>query len=370
MPKRLARTAGDLQSLFLRLEELTLANSGADVFEETLKFLCAKWIDETFGSGVFANPTKAAVDACVVRAAQTWPGILQKPYRLELDDATAMACAALLAPFSMHDAGSSIDSLFETLLSRTGKGQKGQFFTPRYVVDFCVTMLAPMVHERVIDPACGSGAFLTECMSRGILNIAGFDIDSRAVRIAKLLLLRSGGDPNCIQQADMLRGGAQYNATFDCVLSNPPFAGDVIDQQLLSRYELGAARKRVDRDVLFLERCLQLVRPGGRIAVILPHNKFAGAGSLYARKWLLERAEVLAVVGLGRRTFLPHTHQKANVLVARRREGPRNGQEIPIFFALSEQDGKDARGRPTPHDLEEISQAYTHFRAREYASWR
>ena len=365
MPKRLARTAGDLQSLFLRLEELTLANSGADVFEETLKLLCAKWIDETLARGIFANPSKAGIDDCIVRAAQAWPDILSQPYRLALDEATAVACAALLAPFSMRDAGPSIDSLFETLLSRTGKGQKGQFFTPRYVVDFCVTMLAPQSGERIVDPACGSGAFLTECMQRGIANVAGFDIDSRAVRIAKLLVLRSGGDPRVIEQTDMLRGGAGHNGTFDCVLSNPPFAGDVIDHQLLARYELGVTRKRADRDVLFLERCLQLVRPGGRMAVILPHNKFAGAGSFYARKWLLERAEVLAVIGLGRRTFLPHTHQKANVLIARRRSSPRNHDETPIFFALSERDGKDARGRAAPHDLRDISDAYEQFRARE-----
>jgi Type I restriction-modification system methyltransferase subunit len=131
---------------------------------------------------------------------------------------------------------------------------------------------------------------------------------------------------------------------FDVVLTNPPFAGDV-GCEYADAYEL-ARGHRVERDVLFLERCVELLRPQGRLAIVLPHNKVGAERWAYLRAWLLERVAVVAVVGLGRNTFRPHTSQKACVVIGCKRPKPtRHFRDEEILFFISERDGKDHRGR-------------------------
>jgi len=145
------------------------------------------------------------------------------------------------------------------------------------------------------------------------------------------------------------------------VLTNPPFAGDVGDAYG-EHYELARGR-RVERDVLFIERCVSLLRPGGRFAIVLPHNKVGGDAWAFVRAWLLERTQVVAVLGLGRNTFQPHTSQKACVVIGQKRARPvalEAARDEEIVFFLGERDGKDHRGRvvrgadgAVDHDLAE-----------------
>src|SRR5262249_26126863 len=114
-----------------------------------------------------------------------------------------------------------------------------------------------------------------------------------------------------------------------------------------------------ERDVLFLERCVDLLRPGGRMAIVLPHNKFAMGAWGYVREWLLRKARVLAGVGLGRHTCLPRTHQKASILFAEKsEEGTARFKDGNVFFAISERDGKNSKGqlmtRPGAEDVEAV----------------
>jgi type I restriction enzyme M protein len=110
------------------------------------------------------------------------------------------------------------------------------------------------------------------------------------------------------------------------------------------------------------------------MAIVLPHNKFATDSFAYMREWLLGKARVLAVVGLGRHTFLPHTHQKASVLFLQKIEGKEMKKDYPIFFSISERDGKNSKGQfihrnPTAeclwervdHDFTEIENGFMAF---------
>lgn len=139
----------------------------------------------------------------------------------------------------------------------------------------------------------------------------------------------------------------------------------------------------MERDVLFLERCVELLNPGGRLAIVLPHNKLASSFYSYVREWLVERVRVVAVIGLGRNTFLPHTHQKTSILFAERRtERRRQAGKERIFFGISERDGKDSQGnlvwRADPsrglwagldHDLDELVHAFGEFARAEGLHW-
>src|SRR5690606_4707309 len=108
---------------------------------------------------------------------------------------------------------------------------------------------------------------------------------------------------------------------FDIIATNPPFAGDVSDASFAEYYETAnLTRGRVERDVLFLERCKNLLRPGGRLAIVLPDNKFSASKFAKLREWLLQHMVVVAVVSLHSYSFRPFTSQKTSVLFAMRRD--------------------------------------------------
>ncbi|MEZ5584284.1 MAG: N-6 DNA methylase, partial [Candidatus Competibacteraceae bacterium] len=110
---------------------------------------------------------------------------------------------------------------------------------------------------------------------------------------------------------------------FDVILANPPFAGEMRDRKMLVHYELArpALRRAGDdkqpkeeRDVLFIERILKMLKPGGRAAIVLPQGKFNNSSLAFIREWILKKARLLAVVGLHPNTFKPHTGTKTSVL--------------------------------------------------------
>lgn len=106
------------------------------------------------------------------------------------------------------------------------------------------------------------------------------------------------------------------------ILTNPPFAGEMKDRKMLTHYELAKpALKRAkdkapkeERDVLFIERVLKLLKPGGRAAIVLPQGKFNNSSLAFIREWVLKKARLLAVVGLHPNTFKPHTGTKTSVM--------------------------------------------------------
>lgn len=355
--KRHEHRPGDWDSVALRLDEIISAHSGEDPFEEALKLLVAKLAQEADG-GAFAAPE---LDRLLGRAKERWPGILDADATCRLSSPELVRCVSVLGETRLLDDDLvGLDAIFEVIVNKAAKGQKGQYFTPRHVVSELVQMVRPQPGERVVDPACGSGGFLRHALLHDPACTAwGFDQDARAVRVAKVMMAASGHPAPRVTCGDSLErpggpGGPTIEsrmseqdpafAGFDVVLTNPPFAGDV-GAEYTGRYEL-ARGKRVERDVLFIERCVELLMPGGRLAMVLPHSKVGGESWGYLRRWLLERVQVVAVLGLGRHTFLPHTSQKACVVfgVKRARPAPRFGDDEILFF-ISERDGKDHRGR-------------------------
>jgi hypothetical protein len=106
---------------------------------------------------------------------------------------------------------------------------------------------------------------------------------------------------------------------FDVLMANPPFAGDIKETRIIAKYDLGkkASGKyetAVGRDLLFIERNLDFLKPGGRMAVVLPQGRFNNATDKSLRDFISERCRILAVVGLHGNTFKPHTPAKTSVL--------------------------------------------------------
>ncbi len=435
MAKRHLMHPGDWESVFGRLQELVMANSGADDFDEIFRLVVAKLYDEVasgsrrkFRSARTPATTARAINELTARAADRWKGIFQGAATTELTDEHLAVCVQALQEHSLLDAGLEVlDGAFEFLMSHTAKASKGQYFTPRHVIECTVRMVNPSPGETVVDPACGSSGFLIHALNyvrqhNPVLdvrryctkNLWGFDFDRRAVQVAKALMLIAGdGNANLFQlnslvtpdvNASLFRSGsgADYSSMtiedvmrtrirgfkgFDVVLTNPPFAGEIREPHILKSYALAHKRRRIERDALFLERCVRLLKPGGRLAIVLPHNKLGSGAWSYAREWFVRHMRVVCVLGLERSTFLPHTHQKAGVLLAVKRSRPL-GRDFPreeVLFLVSEKSGKDSKGkilareRTSPsdpiwvradHDLQELVDVFERFAASLGALWR
>lgn len=415
-------------SLLRRLEEVVVANSGEDSFEEILKLLLAKIWDERTGrkarfvSGASSSETSEGISGLLAEVETRWPGVLKPGESSHLRPDHLTTCVRLLQDISITSTDLSVlDAAFEMLVSRSSKGEKGQYFTPRYVVDFCVRMTNPTINDRIVDPACGSGAFLlhslrhfksgateSEIHKFAQESLWGFDFDFRAVRIAKAMLYIATHSVGHVFRVNSLLKPASTSALFegasdarqdsmltiedivrsqigpggvgkfDVVLTNPPFAGEIVERQFLDTYPVPANVRKIERDALFLLRCVELLRPGGRLAIVLPHNKFAGRSYDWLRQYLLERMRVVAVVGLGRNTFLPHTHQKTSVLLGVKRERNLDYANEKVLFAISERDGKDKQGElmfaagsetRVDTDLDVILDELNEFRSAEKVVW-
>ena len=146
---------------------------------------------------------------------------------------------------------------------------------------------------------------------------------------------------------------------FDILMANPPFAGDIKEQTILSKYDLAfkdenknKMKSKVGRDILFIERNLDFVRPGGRLAIVLPQGRFNNISDKDIREYISQKARILAVVGLDVNTFKPHTGTKTSVIFLQKWNDDKSDkkyycphvEDYQIFFAVSEKSGKDNSG--------------------------
>jgi len=358
----------DLLSQIRRCQELISARSGVDEFYELVRLLLAKALFEKRGGNDVLDFQRAqdvlTLDSKIVERFVEGGAVLSAPAEVINE------CLRILAPTSVSKAEyETLDVAFEGMTARLYKSEKGQYFTPRHVVDFCINVLRPHPGETICDPACGSAAFL-QSANRIVgkksveSSIYGFDISRRAAKTAELMSFLACNDSLSIHQLDSLSlGGEQLlgleGATiedtlrlagrpfvgFDVIATNPPFAGDVSTSDYAQAYEVARfGGPRIERDALFIERCVRLLRPGGRLAIVLPDNKISATKFGPLRKWIGSVVNIVAVVSLHGYTFRPHTSQKAAILFAIK---PRVGRKVsaaPIVFYRSDKPGKTSAG--------------------------
>lgn len=418
--------ARTLRDLIEDLENEVLANAGVDVFEEVFKLIFIKLFDELethrgkqpylrFRNNDSATEVRDQLTNLFTAAKAKWPGVFATDERLRLSPEHLQICVGSLEEWKLFNSNLDvIDDAFEYLVSKTSKGEKGQYFTPRWVIDMCVKMLDPTKDESVIDTAAGSAGFTVHTMFhvwRAIMDELGLpqshlftadkkpagctdyvrdkvfaiDFDEKSVRVARCLNLIAGdGETNVLhlnaldwrswietakdddwndsysegwKKLRRLRVEKDDRAyKFDVLMANPPFAGDIKQSSLLSTYDLaqnakGRTEKAVGRDLLFVERNFDMLRPGGRMAVVLPQGRFNNATDKRLRNWIMERARVLAVVGLHPNSFKPHTGTKTSVLLCQKwNDDPKAGPLCPklddyeIFFATQQVASKDTSG--------------------------
>jgi len=443
-----------LKTIIQEMEDEVLANAGVDVFEEVFKLIFTKLYDEykskedkviinhalkkqNFPIGI-AEPTeryskensfdelknkvseiedkdfrilefrntgqsegelKKKIQKLFNGAKDNWPGVFDEESQLQLSPSHLSVSVSSLQDIKLFNSNLQIiDEAFEYLVSKSAKGEKGQYFTPRHVIDMCVKMLNPKAGEYMIDTAAGSCGFsvhtifqmtghlfqntdISEKEKENVLKVFGIDFDEKVVRVARTLNLIAGdGNTNVLhlnnldydrwnenignrdwlgvygeglKRLEKLRKDetSYKEFNFDILMANPPFAGDIKESRIIHKYDLGYNAKnkpksKVGRDILFIERNLNFLKPGGRMAIVLPQGRFNNTSDKAIREYIAERARILAVVGLHVNTFKPHTGTKTSVLFVQKWDDklcPRV-EDYPIFFAVSEKSGKDNSG--------------------------
>ena len=292
--------------------------------------------------------------------------------RLPLSTPIRLSTSALVKAFSLLDGytllGTPTDvkgRAFQRVITKAARAGMGQYFTPTPVVSMMVDIVAPGPTESVIDPFCGSGHFLTRSIFRlkddlhqdahpaASYNIHGIEKSDRMARVAITELSLYGCPEGNIRAADALMDFESYEdiqpESFDVVLTNPPF-GSILGVQAfssLAKFALARGRKRLPLEVAGLERCAQLLKPGGRLAIVLPESIFSATSLKYVRTWLQRVFSIRIVVDLPTETFCPFgANVRSGVLFARKRHRSesRDGDERVNMIQVHDV-GYDASGR-------------------------
>jgi len=362
-----------LPGIIQRLEELVLASSGAEPFEEILKLIYAKLYSEKTGKLSFQTKN---IRLLFDHAKKEWPGMFDKKDVIELSPAHLTICVKELSKIALYKTDLAIiDTAFEYLLPKSAKGSRGQYFTPRHIIAEMIEILNPKKDEYILDPACGSGGFLLHA-AQWVKNqdtasrIYGVDLDERMAKIAKALVLISGFETAHIYKANSLATIKEVaDNNFDVICTNPPFGGEIRDEEILQEYELaknnkGERRFIVERHILFIERIIRFLRPGGRAALVVPQGVLNNTNLAYIREWLFTKARIIGVIGLDANTFKPHTNVKTSLLFLQKWHG-KEPVDYPVFMAVSKKSGKNLSGKLIAHDLAEITKRFREFIKKE-----
>lgn len=307
-----------------------------------------------------------------------------------LDDASLEYVDRCLSSLELKStAVDFIGDAYQCFRGSESRGQEGQFFTPRAAIKALISLLDPQPGERVIDPACGAGGFLFatahHLLAKGLRPkevagaVYGVEKDADLARLARMRLSLITLQHTHVSTGDSLAWSAVERNSFmtrlrpesyDAVLTNPPFgtrivaASDAVrrqfslahrwvedpDGRLTSTTELA---KATPPQVLFVERCLSLVKPGGRIGIVVPESLLSGKNYRHVIEFILSRAEVEAVLGMPESLFKTSgkggTHTKtALVLLRKSKRGPSRSHSI--FMAEAAWCGHDSRGRLVDKD--------------------
>ena len=332
-----------------------------------------------------------------------FPEIYQEHAELLLDPENLQEVIRSL-DFSLLDAKSDpIGDAFEVFAGSESRARSGQFFTPRNATDLLIGMVDPRPGEKIIDPACGAGGFLASVTRHFQLqglamsdvvesasNLYGVEKDGYLAKLGMLhVSLLSGGHPKVVcgdSLALTTEDGGNLEdllpaSGYDVVLTNPPFGANIVaaSQEVLKGFDLAKRwrakngqleptsefRAKVPPQVLFVERCLSLLREGGRLGMVVPESMLSNKSYRYVVEFLRTRGSIIAVAGMPESLFKTSgkggTHTKTCLMVFTKGNDRKTNSNV--FMAEARWCGKDSRAREIPHDdLPEIGERFMDFR--------
>jgi len=302
--------------------------------------------------------------------------------QIKLSDIALYRVVEKIQQFSLIDSKTDIKGrAFQKVLGPAIRAGMGQYFTPDPIVEMAVGIVQPKASDLILDPFCGSGHFLTRCLDYVVANqgkqldaynlhqfkffhLHGIEKSDRMVRIAMTdMLLHDDGHSN-IRNLDALLSFENYPdilalrddgvsdpAVFDLIVTNPPF-GSILRQEvkeMIGRFQLGHKRKSLPLEILGLERCFQFLKPGGRLAIVLPDGLLKNKNARFVRKWLEQLAQIKAMISLPEEAFTAYGAMvKTSLCIFRKLAvGEAPNEKTKTFLCEAENLGYDATGRTT-----------------------
>lgn len=357
-----------LLSVFERIENILHAASigPSKRFNVMLQLLLAKLYDEhqhsatpdapltlqDFGSLGVSGPTATStVNGLLDESVTYYQAFLPEPVakKLLIPGTVLLDVMRVLAPVKIVAMQQNVIQDFYMYFARhIYKWDLAQYFTPTILTNFIVEVLNPRFGEHVKDPACGSADFLTAAFRRGqhwpdYANVVwGYDVSAEAVQVAVLNMIINGDGKTNIHREDSLAKVDSNAESCNVVICNPPFGIKIVESNpaTLANFDLGheweldgngkwkATDRLLDKQesgILFAETCERLLRPGGRLALIVPNGYMGNRSPRYAvlREWLLRHCRFVAIVGLPRFTFKSSgADVSASVIFCEKREVP------------------------------------------------
>ena len=287
---------------------------------------------------------------------------------------------------------------FERFMQDFFKGKMGQFFTPRKIIEFCVKLMEVKKDHYVLDPASGSGGFLLNTLDTlrkyaethiknpvqayshwhdfAKDNLFGIEINDQIARVCKMnMIIHDDGHTNVISSSALERFsdiGKTHKGFkkdhFDIILTNPPFGATIKSSEtdILDTFELGKGRKNQKTEILFIERCIDFVKPGtGKLCLVLPDGILTNSSLQYVRDFMMERCQIDAVISLPQFAFSHYgAGVKSSLVFLRRKAENETLDDYPIFMAIADRIGYDATGREDKqNDLNKILEEYHVFKS-------
>ena len=321
--------------------------------------------------------------------------IFEETDAITLNDRCLTYAVAEIQKYSLLETNVDIKGIaFETFVGANLRGEHGEFFTPREIVHMATDCIKPSITDIVCDPACGSGGFLVMTLknirlqyeeiskNRPDLNvdglfreyadkyIRGIDFNPDLARVAKMNMVLNDDGHSGIFHFDSLTPFDEWEdkikrkiwkESIDIILTNPPFGKKcVIDnKKILQHFKLGHKWEKKDDkwvqtdkiddsrtpDVLFIERCLDLLKAGGRMAIILPDGILGNDGLEYVRQFIIENADIVAIIDCPVESFLPTTDTKTSLVILKKKKAIGLPQTFDVFMGIAKSCGHDRRGK-------------------------
>lgn len=363
---------------------------------EFIKILFCKMYNDSTGKHYFrdilALPDKEAVELfnkLFDDVKKTYPDIFSEKEHIQLDIKSIKYIAAQIEQLSFSDTNRDIlADAFQSFISPAVRGEKGQFFTPQSAAIMMADILQPCIGEYILDPACGSGTFLALVYKKlieefnnasnknGLKNpansIFGIDKEFDLARICKTYLALQGDGRSgifCFDSLDRTTWPDEIIALakngFDVIITNPPFGTKIgiTNQKILRNYSLAhkwafsksenrwkitnTLLPKQDPQVLFIELCTQLLKPNGRLGIVLPEGIIANKQSGYILDFLRSQGDIFGVIDCPRTLFQPSTDIKTVILFFKKKiDNKKNNRATnQLFMAVVNDCGHDRRGR-------------------------
>jgi type I restriction enzyme M protein len=355
------------------------------------------------------------IEALFTQVKDDYPTIFKTSEVIDLKPGVLAYLVSQLQMYSLLESDIDVKGrAYEEIVGSNLRGDRGEFFTPRNICRMAVAMLDPNEKELILDPACGTGGFLITAMNQVIEKIraaelakwgnnitraeeaikarikkfaeqfiVGMDFNPELVKASKMNMVMNNDGAGSLFQANSLEAPQTWEPDLvarklmgrvDILFTNPPFGSKIpVDSpSILEKHDLGFiwnydkasdrwiksenVQKSQPPEILFIERCVNLLKPGtGRLAIVLPDGILGSPGLGYVRQWILKHTIVLASIDLHPDTFQPDVSIQTSILVLQRKpagliaveEAAGTINDYSVFMAVANHVGHDKRGNKT-----------------------